>query len=96
MTVGSGPRKRLAQKPDDMVISQRDAQRLVGEPEIEAAFVLIMDGYRAAWEKTTPDEGAKRELAYTHFKAVADVWAALKRRADSARVRDLKAANPNG
>lgn len=84
------PTKRLAHSTEDMVILQRNAQRIVGDPEIESIFAGLLDGYKAAWAKTTPEERDKRELAYQHFKAVADVWSALKRKASSAHVRDLK------
>ena len=42
------------------------------------------------WANTQGDEAEKRELAYMNFKAVADVFATLQRRASSAHVRDLK------
>lgn len=83
-------KRGVARPPEDVVISQRDAQRVVGDPAIREAFEGLKDHYREAWEKTKPDEAARRELAYTHFKAVADVWAALERKAQAAHVRDLK------
>lgn len=84
--------------PEDVVISQREAQRIVGDKEIADAFRAIQDGYLAIWARTKPDETGKRELAYQHFKAVADVWAALERKAQAAHMRDLKEAEgkPNG
>lgn len=76
---------------DDVLISQREAQRVVGDAAIREAFEDLKQGYLDAWSRTKPDEAAKRELAYMHFKAVADVWGALERKAQSAHVRDLKA-----
>ncbi len=75
-----------------MLISQRAAQRIVGDPEILAAFDEIQTAYVKSWAETTPAETEKRELAYQHFKAVTDVQAVLRRRAQSAQVRDLKVA----
>lgn len=84
--------KKVAKSQEDMVISQRDAQRLVADKEIAEAFEAIKDGYIAAWSKTKPAETELRELAYQHFKAVSDVWAALQAKAHSAHVRDLNSA----
>lgn len=79
-----------------MVISQREAQRIVGDKDFAATFEALKYGYMAAWANTAPAESEKRELAYQHFKVVSDVWAALMQKAQAAHVRDLKAENPNG
>lgn len=84
--------RRVAKSPEDMVISQRDAQRLVGEKEIADAFEGLKDGYLAAFANTKPEERERREIAYAHYKAVADVWAELQRRAQGAAVRDKREA----
>ena len=94
------PRKNTIATGDDLLLSQRTAQRLVGDPEIISAFEQVRDAYLDIWAKTTPTEAEKRELAYCHYKAVSDVMAVLQRRAKSAHVRDLKdeaeKAQPNG
>ena len=91
-------RKKVALSKEDMLISQRAAQRLVGDPEIISAFEEVRDAYIAIWEKTLPAESEKRELAYRNYKAVSDVLATLQRRANSAHVRDIKESQdkPNG
>lgn len=85
------PAKKSDKTLESVQISQRAAQRLVGDPEIRDAFDELEDAYRGLWEKTTPVETEKRELAYFAFKAVKDVRAILDRRAKSAHVRDIKA-----
>lgn len=80
---------------EDRLIAQRDAQRIVREPEIAAAFERIKAGYQRAWANTKPDESAKRETAYMCFKAISDMWADLTMQANSAHVRDLT-DKPNG
>jgi len=83
-------RKKRLQSPEDVIISQVACQRLVGDTEIAAAFEGLQAGYLDAFANTKPDETGKRELAYQHYKAVADVWAAIESRAHSAHARDLK------
>ena len=82
--------KKVARTPDDVVLSQRQAQRLVGDPEVAATFEELKEGYIGLWSRTAPDESEKREMWYRHYKAIADVWAALGRKAQAAHVRDLK------
>lgn len=84
-------RKNTIATTEELLLSQRTAQRLVGDPEIAAAFDVMKESYIQRWTKTTPAEKEERELAYAHYKAVADVWAHLQRLAKSAHVRDLKA-----
>lgn len=73
---------------EHMLLSEREAQQIVGNPEIAATFERIRDGYIAGWKKTTPQEVEKRELAYACYKAVSDVWGELQRKAMSAATRD--------
>jgi len=89
------PKKKVA-TTEELLFSQRACQRLVADPEIATAFEEVRDSYLAAWAGTLPTETEKRELAYQHYKAVADVWAAIQRKARSAHVRDLKEEKPNG
>lgn len=77
---------------EDVVISQRNAQRIVGDPDIGQAFDDLKETYLSGWMKTAPAEVDKRELLYRGYKTVADVWEILQRKAQSAHVRDLKAA----
>jgi hypothetical protein len=82
--------KRVVRSPEEVVLDQQQAQRLVGEPAIKEAFDALKDGYRETWEKTLPAETEKRELAYMAYKAVADVWATLERKAHGVHVRSLQ------
>lgn len=83
--------KRVAKTREEVVLEQQDALRLVGDSAIRAAFEALKEGYLVAWAETKPDEPGKRELAYAHYKAVADVWAALERKAHGVHVRSLQA-----
>lgn len=89
---------RVAKSAEDVVLSQREAQRVVAEVAIRDAFEEMKDHYREVWEKTLPADHERREMAYRYLKVVADIWGALERKAHSARVRDLKAAQekPDG
>lgn len=89
-------RKKIAISAEDMLISQRDAQRLVGDREIAAAFEGLQAGYLEAFANTKPDEAGKRELAYQHYNAVTRVWGALVKKAQNVHVRDLKDAAAKG
>lgn len=91
-------KKTVAPTLEMVQISQRNAQRIVGDAEIAQAFEELKETYLAAWTLTKPIEGEKRELLYLGYKAVSDVWAVLQRKAQGARVRDLKDATeqPNG
>lgn len=82
------PTKKVAKTQEDVLLSQRDAQRLVGDPLIAETFEQLQEGYKSAWAKTLPEQGELRERAYAHYKAVADVWALLQKKAQSASVRD--------
>ncbi len=82
---------RVAKTKEEVVLEQQDALRVVGEPAIKAAFEMLKDGYLAEFAATKPDEAGKRELAYAHYKAVADVWGALERKAHGVHVRNLQA-----
>lgn len=77
---------------EDVIIRQRNAQRIVGDAAIRAAFEQVKATYMANWARTAPAEAEKREHAYMLYKAVSDVWAILELDAKSALVRDLKAA----
>ncbi len=83
-------RKKSVANAEDMLISQRAAQRLMGDPEIISAFDELSDAYLGIFTKTTPKQREERELAYQGYKAVEDLRAVLQRRANSAKVRDLK------
>ena len=85
-------KKGLAKSTQDIVLEQSQAQRIVGDALIREAFEELKDGYLRLWSHTKPDEAAKRELAYVHFKAVADVWSLIERKAQGAHVRALKEA----
>lgn len=75
---------------DDQLISQRTAQRLLAEPEFCAALEAVKTAYLTGWQRTKPDETARRETAYFAFKAICDLEAVLKTKALSARARDVK------
>lgn len=91
------PRKKcLAKTKEQVEISQRAAQRLLGDTEIVSAFDELEDAYMAAWANTTPGDAGLREVAYFGMKAVKDVRAVLLRSARSAQVRDTKERLANG
>lgn len=77
---------------ESVVIRQRDAQRIVNDASIRAAFDRVKAIYLANLIATAPAERDKREDAYMLYKAVCDVWGTLERDAKSAHVRDLKTA----
>ena len=83
-------KKRLAKSKEQVEISERAAQRLLGDTEIVSAFDELEDAYLAAWANTTPGDTGLREVAYFGFKAIKDVRALLQRRANNAKARDLK------
>ncbi len=83
--------KKVAKTKEDMVLEQGQALRIVGEPIIRDAFEAMKDGYLLAFANTKPEEAEKRELAYAHYKAVADIWAALEAKARNVHVRALQA-----
>lgn len=95
MALGKSSKKIVA-NPETVIISQQACQRIVADTEIAAAFEGLQEGYLAAFASTKPGEQGKRELAYQHYKAVADVWASLQAKAHSAKVRDLKAQQAKG
>ena len=82
--------KRVAKTAGEVVIDQEHAQRVVGDPAIREAFEAIKDAYLDGWKQTKPDEVGKRETAYAQYKAVADVWGEIERRARGAQVRSLR------
>jgi hypothetical protein len=91
--------KKALPTHEDVLISQRNAQQVVGNREIEQAFEDLKGAYLKKWAETAPAEGEQRELLYRGYKTVADVWTILQRKAHSAHVRDLKAeaeAKANG
>lgn len=91
------PRKKSVAKSKEQVeISQRAAQRIIGDPEIASAFDELEDAYFDQWAKTTPGDAGLREVAYFGMKAVKDVRAILTKRARSAEVRDIKERQANG
>lgn len=83
-------RKKVVVSTDDVLISQRAAQRVMGDPAFLAALDEIEAAYFDRWGDTTPQETAKREVAYYGLKAVRDVRAILQTKANSASVRDKK------
>lgn len=89
-------KKKVVASGEDVIISQRNCQRIVNDQEIEAIFGELQDAYLRAFTESLPAETEKRELAYRNSKAVSDVWKALKRKAQGAKVRDLKEAQANG
>lgn len=77
---------------DEILISQRNALRLLGDPEFLSALDEVKTAYSSAWIKTRVEEAAKRELLYHSLMAVEDVHTVLKKRAGAAKVRDTQEA----
>lgn len=88
----SWAKKLVARPTEDVVISQRAAQRIVGDAEIISAFEEVGNAYLAQLANSAPLEGEKRNVAYYSYKAIRDVFGCLEQRANRAYARDLKAA----
>lgn len=73
---------------ETVLISQRNAQRLLGDPEFLSALDEVKKAYSGAWVRTGIAETAKREQLYHSLMAVEDVHTVLKKRAQAAKVRD--------
>lgn len=85
-------RKRVVVSAEDMLISQRAAQRLMGEPAFVAALEELEAAYFEQWGNTAPNESEKREIAYFGLRAAIAVRERIQGRARSAGFRDSKDA----
>ena len=77
---------------DQIVISQRNAQRLLGDPDFLSALEEVKIAYSSAWIRTAVAETAKREQLYHSLMAIEDIHTVLKKRAAAAKVRDTQEA----
>lgn len=79
--------KRLTK--EQTMARNRAAQRLMNDPLTSEAFETVQATYLENWKRTTPDEAAKREIAYMLYKVSSDALAQLRLWANSANAKDL-------
>lgn len=61
----------------------------MNDPLTSEAFETVQANYLESWKRTTPNEAAKREIAYMLYKVSEDAIAQLRQWANSANAKDL-------